>query len=92
MSNSTASSSGIGFTGLLTVLFIGLKLTNYITWSWWWVLSPLWIGLAIALTFMVVGLLVLVAASAVMSKTKTRVQSSSFQKKLQEMQRKRDSH
>ena len=28
---------------LLTVLFIGLKLTNYITWSWLWVLSPLWI-------------------------------------------------
>lgn len=30
-------------TTLLTVLFIGLKLTNYIDWSWWWVLSPLWI-------------------------------------------------
>lgn len=36
-------SSGIGFTGLLTLLFVGLKLTNYIDWSWWWVLSPLWI-------------------------------------------------
>lgn len=29
---------------LLTVLFIGLKLTGYIAWSWFWVLSPLWIG------------------------------------------------
>lgn len=28
---------------LLTVLFIGLKLTGYIDWSWVWVLSPLWI-------------------------------------------------
>ena len=37
------SSSGIGFIGLLTILFIGLKLTGHITWSWWWVLSPLWI-------------------------------------------------
>ena len=46
-SSSSASSGGIGFTGLLTVLFIGLKLTGYITWSWWWVLSPLWIPLAI---------------------------------------------
>ncbi len=36
-------SSGIGFTGLLTVLFVGLKLTNHIDWSWWWVLSPMWI-------------------------------------------------
>lgn len=34
--------AGIGFTGLLTILFIGLKLTGFISWSWWWVLSPLW--------------------------------------------------
>lgn len=39
----------IGFLSLLTVLFIGLKLTNYIAWSWVWVLSPLWIGAALAL-------------------------------------------
>ena len=38
-----SSSGGIGFIGLLTILFIGLKLTNYISWSWWWVLSPIWI-------------------------------------------------
>ena len=43
MSNSSGS-SGIGFGGLLTVLFIGLKLGGIIAWSWWWVLSPLWIG------------------------------------------------
>jgi hypothetical protein len=35
--------------GLLTVLFIVLKLANYIAWSWLWVLSPLWIGLLISL-------------------------------------------
>jgi hypothetical protein len=34
MSKSSSSSSGIGFGGLLTILFIGLKLTNYIDWSW----------------------------------------------------------
>jgi hypothetical protein len=44
---STSSSSGIGFTGLLTVLFVGLKLTHHIDWSWWWVLSPLWISTGI---------------------------------------------
>ena len=52
----TSTSSGIGFFGLLTVLFIGLKLTNYIDWSWWWVLGPLWIptvaGVAIFLIVM----------------------------------------
>jgi len=41
---SVAVNSGFGLPSLLTVLFIGLKLTGYITWSWWWVLSPLWIG------------------------------------------------
>lgn len=35
----------IGFTGLLTLLFVGLKLTGFITWSWLWVLSPIWISL-----------------------------------------------
>ena len=44
MSNTSSSSSGgIGFGGALTLLFIGLKLTNQIDWSWWWVLSPIWI-------------------------------------------------
>lgn len=41
----SSSSSGVGFFGLLTVLFIGLKLTGFITWSWWWVLSPMWISM-----------------------------------------------
>ena len=39
---STTQSSGIGFVGLLTILFIGLKLTGHIGWSWWWVLAPIW--------------------------------------------------
>lgn len=53
MSNSTSNtSSGIGFPGLLTLLFIGLKLTGYIDWSWWWVLSPIWIAFAIAAAFL----------------------------------------
>lgn len=37
------NSGGIGSVGLLTILFIGLKLGNVINWSWWWVLSPIWI-------------------------------------------------
>ena len=41
--NSTTTSSGIGFSGLLAILFIALKLTGYITWSWLWVLAPIWI-------------------------------------------------
>lgn len=40
-------SSGIGFCGALTVLFVGLKLTHQIAWSWVWVLSPLWMQLVL---------------------------------------------
>lgn len=39
-----SGSGGVGFAGLLTILFIALKLTGFIAWSWWWVLSPLWIS------------------------------------------------
>ena len=41
---SSSASGGIGFAGALTLLFIGLKLGGVIDWSWWWVLSPLWIS------------------------------------------------
>lgn len=33
---------GVGFLGLLALLFIGLKLGGIIHWSWWWVLAPIW--------------------------------------------------
>lgn len=46
MANSSSSTSGIGFTGALTVLFVGLKLGHVIAWSWIWVLSPIWIVIA----------------------------------------------
>lgn len=62
MSEQTATAGGgAGFTGLLTIAFIVLKLCGVIAWSWWWVLSPLWISLAIFLTaliLVVVGTLV----------------------------------
>ncbi len=41
--NNNNNSSGIGFFGLLTIVFIVLKLIGKIDWSWLWVLSPLWI-------------------------------------------------
>lgn len=55
MSKNSTSSSGIGFTGLLTIVFIVLKLTKVINWSWWWVLSPAWIGVLI-----IIGLIILI--------------------------------
>lgn len=56
--SSSSSSGGIGFCGLLTIVFITLKLTGFIAWSWWWVLSPLWISACIVLAILLVGLVI----------------------------------
>lgn len=45
----------IGLTTLLTIIFIVLKLCGILPWSWWWILSPLWGGVAI---FIVVAVIV----------------------------------
>lgn len=42
MSTETSSSGSIGILGLLGILFVGLKLTGYIDWSWWYVTMPFW--------------------------------------------------
>lgn len=59
--NSNQASGGIKFLGLLTIVFIVLKLTNTIAWSWWWVLAPIWlpltIGMVVAGVFLVIGLI-----------------------------------
>lgn len=60
MSNksSSSSSSGIGFFGLLAIVFITLKLLGYIAWSWWWVLAPLWAPVVVVLVVALVIFLV----------------------------------
>jgi len=62
-SNQTVVHQGIGFTGLLTIVFIILKLTHYIDWSWWWVLSPLWIELLIAVVGCIIFIPILLYVS-----------------------------
>jgi hypothetical protein len=49
------SSGGIGFVGLLTILFIALKLTGYIAWSWLWVLSPIWITAVLVVAIVIIA-------------------------------------
>lgn len=53
MKNS-GTTGGVSFVGLLTIVFIVLKLCNVITWSWLWVLSPIWISVSITI---VVGII-----------------------------------
>ena len=52
-----ASAGGVGFTGLLTIAFIVLKLVGVIDWPWIWVLSPLWISFALFILVLLVILL-----------------------------------
>lgn len=61
----TSTNGGIGFLGALTILFIALKLTHVIDWSWWWVLSPIWIPVAVVLGIIVIAAIVMLIVKAV---------------------------
>lgn len=61
METRQTTTGGIGFTGLLTLIFITLKLTDVITWSWVWVLSPLWIPAVIVVAIAVLIILAVVS-------------------------------
>ena len=52
MSNNTI----IGFVGLLTIVFITLKLIGTITWSWWWVLSPVFASTSLLIIILMLAL------------------------------------
>jgi hypothetical protein len=54
MSNNNSAGTGIGFCGLLTLVFIVLKLVGVINWSWVWVLSPIWIPTILVCIIMIV--------------------------------------
>lgn len=58
MSNKSSSSNGIGFIGLLTIVFITLKLLEKISWSWWWVLSPILIRTGFVISLVIMGIII----------------------------------
>ena len=57
MGNNNSSSGGIGFVGLLTIVFVVLKLCKVINWNWLWVLSPVWISIALLIVIVVIMLI-----------------------------------
>lgn len=56
--NSSNTSNGIGFAGLLTIAFIVLKLLDKISWSWIWVFSPIWISASLAIVIFLIIVLI----------------------------------
>lgn len=68
MENKNVSVNFGGLGSLLTVLFVGLKLTHYIDWSWWWVFAPLWIPAGIGLS--IFGLIALFGVFVYLRETK----------------------
>lgn len=58
MSDNRITTQGIGFFGVLTLIFITLKLTGVITWSWWWVLITVWVPPALILVIILIGLMI----------------------------------
>ena len=54
------TSNGIGLPGVLFVVFLVLKLTGNIDWSWWWVTSPIWIPFLVAVAILITLIIVFV--------------------------------
>lgn len=58
---SGSKGGGVGFGALLFLLFLGLKLTGHIDWSWWWVFAPFWVPLILlSLCLVVLGIIYLI--------------------------------
>ena len=62
---SSSSSSGIGLVTALTVTFVILKALGKLTWTWWWVFSPIWISAAITMTILLIVSIVFLIACLV---------------------------
>lgn len=59
----TAGSCGIGFCGLLTIVFIVLKLCNVVTWNWFWALSPIIFSFGLGVLMVVIAAIVVAIAN-----------------------------
>jgi len=93
MSDNKSTSSGVGFSTLLLLLFITLKLCHVIDWNWWWVLSPLWIGAGLCLLVLLgMGIYYLIYSLLASKKRKEQLRKlqeppkSKWQERMEQMQ------
>jgi hypothetical protein len=54
---SNKESNGLGFTTILFLIFMTLKLAGFINWSWWWVTSPIWIPFVSVMVLVIIALM-----------------------------------
>ncbi len=68
MSESNNMSIGVGFNGLLGIVFITLKLLGIITWSWWWVTAPLWLPFVLVICILPVAIILISTLTSIIDK------------------------
>jgi membrane protein YdbS with pleckstrin-like domain len=85
MSKESTSNGGIGVLGLLGVAFVVLKLCGIISWSWWYVTMPLWIGIPVVILI----LLGIIVYTLTTNKRVKNPKKSRFQITLEELAEKR---
>lgn len=56
----------VGFLGVLTIVFIVLKLTGVIVWSWWWVVAPMWLPIAVIVGLIALGIVAFLVCLAML--------------------------
>lgn len=86
MANSSSKSTGIGIPTILFIVFLVLKLTNNIDWSWWWVTSPLWIPFA--LFFAIVAFVILIFIIAIIFGVDVKSKTSNWKGKIESLKKK----
>lgn len=101
MSKEKTTTTGISFLGMLTILFIALKLTGSIDWAWWLVLSPITFPLmATGILFVSIGGIALIVSETAWYKRESKKREeapskpskkSKFQTRLDQMAEKRQS-
>lgn len=62
MTSKSNSGTGLSITSVLFIVFLVLKLTGNIDWSWWWVTSPLWIPIALIFGIVFIAILIVIVA------------------------------
>ena len=77
----TKSSSGISLPIIVFLIFLILKITNQISWSWFWIFSPLWIPVALFISIFIVAVMVILLYIAYTGENISEIEKKFLKKK-----------